>query len=308
VANLAKGLVSRQFRVRIYSPGELGVEGCEHSQTLPKPTKGLQQSLIANTPDHLLKIESELRNNCKLGDVIIFNHADHFRYLKKRLGRMFFAKVRCFEIAHWLDAGLYKDIVYPSATLKKCLQKDGFVIPHGEELDFAKHASVRGSHLFYAGRITEDKGVDLAVAASKEIGCRLRIAAPHSNTDFFDSIVREPNVDYLGELAYQELVKEYEEAKAFIYMTQYDEPFGLAVVEAMAAGCPVITTGRGGTGETVLCGETGFFCGTVSDVIEAYSLVETLNFSDIVSRAKKYTVDNMVDGYAALITRGNLPT
>lgn len=306
VTNLAKGFISRNFRVRVYSPGELGVAGCEHSQTLPLPTKGIQQGSVANTPEHLLKIESELREHCRTGDVIIFNHSDHFRFLKKRLGRLFFAKVRCFEIAHWLDAGLYSDIIYPSEALKKFLGKEGFVIPHGEELDFSQAATVRGSHLFYAGRITEDKGVDLAVAACEKIGCRLRIAAPISKTDFFDRIVDHPNVDYLGELAYPELVKEYEAAKAFIYMTQYEEPFGLAVVEAMAAGCPVITSGRGGTGETVLQGETGFFCDSVPAVVAAYDQIEGLRFSDIVRRAQSYTVDNMVDSYASLIVDGRV--
>lgn len=306
IANLARGFASSKLKVRVYAPGNLGIEGCDHSQTLKAPTSGIQQSLVANSQEHLLKVESELREHCKSGDVIIFNHAEHFRFLKKRLGRFFFAKVRCFEIAHWLDAGLYRNIIYPSFSLKRFLKKDGFVIAHGEQLLFSQRQNKRGSHLFYAGRITEDKGVDLAVAACEEIGCRLRIAAPKSNTEFFDRIVGHNNVDYLGELTYPELFREYQQAKAFVYMTQYEEPFGLAVVESMAAGCPVITSGRGGTGETVVHGKTGFFCSSVSAVVEAYTQVETLCFSDIVERSHKYTVDKMVDSYISLVKQGKL--
>jgi len=304
IANLARGFVSNKLKVRVYSPGSLGIEGCDHSQTLQEPTKGIQQSLVANSHEHLLRIASELRKNCRPGDVIIFNHAEHFRFLKKRLGRLFFAKVRSFEIAHWLDAGLYRDVIYPSVALKKFLKKDGHVIAHGEDLLLSNEQTKRGSHLLYAGRITEDKGVHLAAAACEEIGCRLRIAAPQSNTEFFDSILEHPNVDYLGELTYPALFKEYQEAKAFIYLTQYEEPFGLAVVESMAAGCPVITSGRGGTGETVVHGQTGFFCSSISAVVEAYTEVETLSFSNIVGQARKYSVDRMVESYISLIKHG----
>lgn len=306
IANLAKGLVSKRLKTRVYSPGALDIDGCDHSQTLLEPTKGIQQGVGPNSQEHLLRVESELRSHCRSGDVVIFNHAEHFRFLKKRLGALFFARVRCYEIAHWLDAGLYRNIIYPSEALQKFLRKDGFVIPHGEDLKYSEDESARGDHLFYAGRLTEDKGLELSVAACEQIGCRLRVAGPEANTAFFGRIVSHPNVDFLGELTYAQLVEEYQQAKAFIYMTQYEEPFGLAVVEAMAAGCPVITTGRGGTGETVLDGKTGFFCSTAYEIREAYGQIENLRFSDVVSRAKRYSVDNMVDRYFSLITRGKL--
>jgi glycosyltransferase involved in cell wall biosynthesis len=304
VGNLAKGFAQRGLNVRVYSPGKLEIEGCEHSQTLEKPTSGVQQGAEANSVEHLRNIEAELRRHCVRGDMIIFNHSDHYRFLKKRLGRLFFYKVRTHEIAHWVDAGLYRNIIYPSESLRKFVKKKGTVIPHGVELVFSEEETERGEHLFYAGRITEDKGLEIALRACEAVGCRLRLAGPEAGTDFSSKIINHQSVDYLGELTYEQLFKEYQSARAFIYMTQYEEPFGLAVVEAMAAGCPVITTGRGGTGETVVDGKTGYFCQDCSEVVSAYNKVDSLGFSNIVSRSKRYTVGSMVSRYIKFIDTG----
>lgn len=303
VANLAHGFVKCGLTVRVYSPGKLTISGCEHSQTLIEPTTGFQQGAVANTAEHLSRVKAELLEHCRLGDVIIFNHADHYRYLKKRLGRVFFAKVRAFEIAHWMDVGLQKNIIYPSNGLKSLLKKPGVVIPHGEDLLFAQEEQSKHRNLFYAGRITIDKGLDQAVAACEKLGCKLRIAGPPADTPFFDKIVNDKNVEFLGELCYADLFREYQSARAFIYMTQYEEPFGLAVIEAMAAGCPVITSGKGGTGETVVHMKTGIICRTVEDILDAYHRVDELAFSDIVDRARTYTVEAMVSKYNDLLTQ-----
>ena len=307
ISNLAKGFTKNGQRVRVYSPGTMTIEGCEHSRTLPEPTQSIQVSSIANTKEHLSKIESEMRLNCKPGDVVIFNHSDHYRYLKKKLGRIFFSRLNTYEIAHWMDAGLYRNIIYPSKALQVLLKKDGHVIPHGEDLIFSEENNAsRSQDLFYAGRITKDKGVDIALEACNTLGCKLRIAAPFAYTNFFNDVVNHKNVMYLGELTYQELFLEYQKAKAFIYMTQYEEPFGLAIIEAMAAGCPVITTGKGGSGETVIENQTGFFCNNIDDIVNAYENTENLKHSDIVSQSKKYTVEAMVSKYDQLIRKGKV--
>jgi len=306
VANLAKGLSELGMKVRVYSPGELGVEGVQHSQTLLTPSPSIigEHPVPSNTVEHLEVLQQEITRHYNSGDAIIFNHSDQFRYLKKKFGRLFWLKANTYEIAHWLDVGLYDNIIYPSLSLMKDIRKPGFVISHGEELVFNKPFAPTSRDLFYAGRITQDKGVHIALEACKRIGCKLIIAAPSSDSEYFNSIVKSPEVEYLGELNAEQLLAQYEKTYAFIYMTQYNEPFGLAVIEAMAAGTPVITTGYGGTGETVIENETGFFCDTVEAIVEAYARTPSLDRCKIQAHAKNYTYRKMAEKYKSLIVDG----
>ena len=80
-------------------------------------------------------------------------------------------------------------------------------------------------------------------------------------------------------------------------MTQYTEPFGLSVIESMAAGCPVITTGNGGTGETVIDSVTGYFCQTADEIYDAYNKLEHISSDNCIKRAQQYTVSAMSESY-----------
>ena len=305
IAHLCEGLAQRKAKVKCYSPGELDIQGVEHVQTLTRPSLHIKEGGAPNTQEHLKAVELALKKNLIAGDVVVFNHADHHRYLKKRLGFFNRLKANFYEVAHWIDAGLQKNIIYPSLHLKQDIGKPGTVIPHGEKLLFSNDPhKKRENYLFFAGRITKDKGVDIALEACKKIGVQLVLAGPLNDKLFAETIIHDSNVDYLGELTYQELFDHYSTCKAMIYMTQYTEPFGLSVIEAMAAGAPIITTGKGGTGETVLIGKTGFIAHTAEDIVKAYEKLDALKSEDCIERAQDYTVDVMVDNYLSLFESG----
>lgn len=301
IAHLCEGLVERGAKVKCYSPGELAIEGVEHIQTLPKPSIHIKDGGVPNTQEHLIAVKTALQKNLHKGDVVIFNHADHYRYLRKRLGIFNWLKANFYEVAHWIDAGMQKNIIYPSLHLKNEIGKPGVVIPHGEKLLFNnKPKSPREDYLFFAGRITKDKGVDIALDACKKMGISLVLAGPLNDKAFAETIINDSAVKYLGELTYPELFEYYCKCKAMVYMTQYTEPFGLSVIEAMAAGAPVITTGKGGTGETVVVGKTGFIANTADQIVDAYKQLSSLYAEDCTARAENYTVDVMVKNYFSL--------
>lgn len=305
VANLCEGLAALGAKVICYSPGDFDIKGVKHAQTLKAPSAGIKEGGKPNTKEHMAVTCSLLRNNLRAGDVVLFNHSDHYRYLKKRLGILNWLKAHFFEVAHWVDVGMKKNIIYPSQHLAEQLKKPGMVIPHGEKLliNSGPGSIKRNDDLFFAGRITKDKGVDIALDACKKLGVKLILAGPLNSPQFSAPILADSAVNYLGELTYEELFEIYRHSKALVYMTQYTEPFGLSVIEAMAAGAPVITTGKGGTSETVVEGKTGFFADSADEIVAAYHRLDTLSEEDCVARAREYTLEAMAHRYFELFIR-----
>lgn len=306
IAHLCEGLVGLGAKVICYSPGAFDIAGASHIQTLATPSPNVKAGGKPNTQEHLAAVCAQLQKNLCAGDVVLFNHSDHYRYLKKRLGVFNWLKAHFFEVAHWVDVGMKKNIIYPSQHLANQLAKPGVVIPHGEKLLFKTQANQqeRDGNLFFAGRITKDKGVDIALEACKKLGIKLVLAGPLNNPEFSTPILADESVSYLGELTYEELFSVYCRSKALVYMTQYTEPFGLSVIEAMAAGAPVITTGKGGTGETVIEGKTGFFAQTAEDIVTTYGKLQGLKEQDCIDRAQDYTLATMAQRYFTHFTNG----
>ena len=149
IAHLCEGLVKRGAQVKCYSPGELNIPGVEHCQTLKQPSVHIKEGGVPNSPEHLEAVKLLLQNNLKKGDVVLFNHADHYRFLRKRLGIFNWLKANFYEVAHWVDAGMQKNIIYPSQHLKNEIAKPGVVIPHGEKLLFNKTATAHGKTIYF---------------------------------------------------------------------------------------------------------------------------------------------------------------
>lgn len=301
VSNLVHGLIERGIPTFCYSPAPLDIEGCYHVETLPKSENGPKEGVyIANTKEHLKAITQGLQRYVRPGDVIHLHHPEQSIYIKrkKRLTSLLMGW-NFVETAHWLRVSLDKNIVYPSKSLRNEINKPGKVIPHGINTSLFKPSDsgtfVNDEYLLYAGRLREDKGLHLAAEVANKLGIELRVAGPLQDHEYAESIIGK--INYLGELKPQELVKQYQNAVAFIHLNQYIEPFGLAVVEAMACGTPVITTGIGGTGETVIPGETGFFCKTKESLVKAIKNIDKLSREDCVARARIFSIKNMTESY-----------
>jgi glycosyltransferase involved in cell wall biosynthesis len=302
IANLCEGLSELGARVSCYSPGTLRLRRVEHVRTLEAPSAPFDEGGVCNSPEHLFNVCRELRKRLRAGDVVLFNHQDHYPYLKERLGILNRVRAHFYEVAHYVLVGMDHNVVYPSARLAQELSRPGTVIPHGERLSFKDPGDgvAREDFLFFAGRIARSKGVDIALEAAKNLGVRLVLAGPQTDRVFAESVLADPAVEYLGELTHEQLFESYRRCKAFVYMSQDTEAFGLAVIEAMAAGAPVITTGRGGTGETVIDGMTGFLASTAAEIAGAFQKLHLISEDACVARAREYTVEKMAQEYLRL--------
>jgi glycosyltransferase involved in cell wall biosynthesis len=159
-----------------------------------------------------------------------------------------------------------------------------------------------GGYAVCLGRIHPDKGVHLAIAAAREAGVPLVIAGLMQDRAYFEREI-EPHLDgervrWVGMLGPQARDRLLGGALALLHLVTFEEPFGLALVEAMACGTPVIATRRGAVPEVVLDGATGILVEDAPAAANALKVVGALDRAgcrEAVSR--RFTVESMVDGY-----------
>jgi glycosyltransferase involved in cell wall biosynthesis len=121
----------------------------------------------------------------------------------------------------------------------------------------------RGDYLLFLGRMTADKGAHRAIAVAIERGLPLKLAGKCREPlekQYFDDLVRphlSDKIEYVGEVTHGEKVELLQHARATLFPIEWDEPFGLVMIESMACGTPVIATRFGAVPEVIDDGVTG---------------------------------------------------
>jgi glycosyltransferase involved in cell wall biosynthesis len=138
------------------------------------------------------------------------------------------------------------------------------VIPHPIDPDQFYTADPEEYYL-YVGRVVNRKGVQHAIDCTERIGAQLIVAGP----DWGDVDLTPSHVEWVGPVGLDERARLMAHARALFAPTTYVEAFGLVVIEALASGCPVITTDWGAFTETVNEGVTGHRCRTPQQFDEA---------------------------------------
>lgn len=141
----------------------------------------------------------------------------------------------------------------------------------------------KGGYLAFLGRISPEKAPDHAIRMAREAGMPLKIAAKIDTVDeeYWDEkikpLVDDPNIEFIGEISEAQKSEFLGNAAALLFPTQWKEPFGLVMIEAMACGTPVIAYPQGSVGEVLEDGLTGFF---VTDEHEGARAIERLGELD----------------------------
>ena len=132
-------------------------------------------------------------------------------------------------------------------------------------LDFSVYPFKRypGEYLLFLGRLSPDKGAHRAVAVAMETGLPLKIAGKKQDPKeltYFKELI-EPHlvdgIEYLGEVSHGEKVELLQHARATLFPIEWEEPFGLVMIESMACGTPVIATRWGAVPEVIEHGRSG---------------------------------------------------
>jgi glycosyltransferase involved in cell wall biosynthesis len=181
-------------------------------------------------------------------------------------------------------------------------------IHHGIDLSLYHFQDKKQNYLTFLGRIAPIKGTHLAIEAAKKSGIPLKIAGEIQPIfrDYFDTLIK-PHVDgkfieFVGEADLATKNELLANSAALLFPIQWNEPFGLVMIEAMACGTPVLALPGGAVEEVVRNGVSGYVCSSVDEMADrARNLSQEFQSSTVRQYCQQnFSVDRMVADYLAL--------
>ncbi len=153
------------------------------------------------------------------------------------------------------------------------------------------------------GALVNHKRIEIALEGAARAGVRVKVVGNGPERGRLARL--HPGVEFLGHVDDSALAELYSRARALIVPNV--EEFGIAAVEAQAAGRPVVARAEGGTCETVIDGETGILLpeGTVGEIAETLRYVDFDSFSPATTRAnaERFSVDRFRERLVAEVER-----
>ena len=176
---------------------------------------------------------------------------------------------------------------------------------HGIDLSCFAFSASGGEDLVILGRVHPDKGTAEAIKIADRAGRRLKIAGPIQDRPYFEEyvapLVDDDRICYLGSVGPAQRSDLLASAAALLHPIAFAEPFGLSVVEAMAAGTPVIAYQRGSMPEIIDNGVTGFLVSDTDSAVAAVDSAIALDRANIRRVAeRRFSAERMVDDYLAV--------
>jgi glycosyltransferase involved in cell wall biosynthesis len=175
-------------------------------------------------------------------------------------------------------------------------------VHHGIEIRQFDFEPDPGNYLLFFGRIHRDKGTKEAIEIARACNKKLLIAGIIQDEEYYKRYVTprlaDGTAEYIGSVGPADRNRVLGKALAMLHPINFNEPFGLSVIEAMACGTPVIAFNRGSMPELITDGENGFLVDSVETAVRAVSAVQTIDRRDCRRRVETYfTADRMVEAY-----------
>ena len=183
-------------------------------------------------------------------------------------------------------------------------------VHHGLPRDLYRFHSEPGDYLAFVGRISVEKRVDRAIAIAAGSGVPLRIAAKVDPSDqaYFrtniEPLLDHPLVQYVGELGDADKNDFIGNALALLFPINWPEPFGLAMIEALACGTPVIAWPHGSVREVLREGVSGWIVDDIGAAVRAVGAIDRIDRRRCRAEFERcFTADRMAADYVEIYAK-----
>jgi len=161
------------------------------------------------------------------------------------------------------------------------------VVHHGLPMkEFQPTGKKRGDFFVWLGRFAPEKGAHLAIEAAKRARVPIVLAGTidrysQESLRYFQEVIK-PRIDndqikYVGPVNRKQKIDLLSRAHGFLNPIEWEEPFGMVMIEAMALGCPVISFPRGAAPELIVHGETGFLADNVKQIVRFMPKIDEID-------------------------------
>ena len=309
---LTEELVALGHDVTLYASAD--------SQTSARLVPGAPQALrLAGINDHqastLAMLDQVLRDADQY-DILHFHsdflHFPAFRHLAERCVTTLHGRLDLPDFWPAFDAFPEMMLVSISDSQRAPVPHANFVatVYHGMPLDLIAFDSDGGDYLAFIGRISPEKRPDRAIEIAERTGMKLKMAAKIDPTDkaYFSEIIEpllgNPLVEFAGEIGEAAKQEFLGGARALLFPIDWPEPFGLVMIEAMAAGTPIIAWPNGSVPEVIEQGRSGFLVESIDEAVAAVEAAGRLPRAGVRAAFEaRFSVERMAHDYVALYER-----
>jgi len=313
VAYLTDALVDLGHHVTLFASGDSQTKGT----LVPVRPRAIRSDPSCRDPlvDHLIMID-RVSGMAPLFDVIHFH-----------TGILHFPSTRMLSVPHVttlhgrLDvpdlAALFKQfndvpLVSISDAQRRPVPAAGWqdTVYHGIDPGLLAFTPRSEDYFVFLGRIAPEKRPDRAIEIARAAGVHLKIAAKVDRideryfADVIEPLLQGDGVEFLGEISEEQKGSLLGGARALLFPIDWPEPFGMVVIESLAAGTPVIAWNHGSVPELIDHGRTGFIVDSIEEAVEAVRRAGDLDrrqCRDVFEQ--RFTADRMAHDYLAVYER-----
>jgi len=309
LSSLTEELVNRDYDITLFASGDSKTS----ARLIPLTEKGIWLQKELRSPHAYITTAIERISRHQDSFDLFHNHFDFFMFplcLSKTIP-ILTTLHRPMDPVTIQAYKTYKEIKFCAISHDQRLSAEENGIPildvvhNGIAPEKYIFKETAGNYFMYLGRINKEKGIVDAINASREAEVKLLVAGNIVGGDEWNyfqhevqPLLNEENINFVGQLDFNEKVRLLGGAKALLFPIDRREPFGLVMIEAMACGTPVIAYRRGSVPEVIQDGKTGFIVETKEEMIEAIKKIDTIKRKDCrIHVEQNFTLKQMVDKY-----------